>query len=113
MVGPTAEKVTAELLVTDGYVVAEASLPALVTVSNEIGEPRYPTMRNIMTTNRKRPTIWKSTDLELDPALMAPQLEIVELSFPSRTQQCEFIAADDPAEAGRQLAAKLQEAGLI
>ena len=109
----SAEKVTAELLVSDGYVVAEASFPALVTVSNEIGEPRYPTMRNIMTANRKRPTVWKSTDLELDPAVMAPQLEIVELSFPSRMQQCEFIAADDPAEAGRQLAAKLHEAGLI
>jgi electron transfer flavoprotein beta subunit len=109
----TAEKVTAELLVPDGYVVAEAALPALVTVSNEIGEPRYPTMRNIMTANRKRPTMWKSTDLDLDPALMAPQLEIVDLSFPSRTQECELIDADDPAEAGRQLAAKLHEAGLL
>jgi electron transfer flavoprotein beta subunit len=109
----TAEKVTAELLVPDGYIVAEASLPALVTVSNEIGEPRYPTMRNIMAANRKRPTIWKSTDLELDSALLTPQLEIVDLSFPSRTRQCDLIAADDPVEAGRLLAAKLHEAGLI
>ena len=109
----TAGKVTAELLISDGYVVAEAPLPALVTVSNELGEPRYPTMRNIMTANRKRPIIWKSTDLNLDPAYLVPQLEVVELSFPSRTQQCEFISADNPAEAGRQLVAKLREEGLI
>lgn len=109
----TADKVMVEQLVPDGYVVAEAPLPALVTVSNELGEPRYPTMRNIMAANRKRPTIWKAADLDLDPALLEPHVEVVDLSFPSRTQQCEFIEADDVAEAGRRLALKLRKAGLI
>ena len=99
-----------EQVLPDGYVVAEAPLPALVTVSNEVGLPRYPTMRNIMAAKRKRPTMWKGTDLGLDPALLAPQQEIVELFFPSRTQQCEFITADDAAAAGRQLAITLREA---
>ena len=109
----TADKVMVEQLVPDGYVVAQASLPALVTVSNELGEPRYPTMRNIMAANRKRPTIWKASDLDLDPALLAPHVEVLELSFPSRTQQCEFIEVDDAAVAGKQLALKLREVGLI
>jgi electron transfer flavoprotein beta subunit len=105
--------VQVEQIVSDGYVVAEAPLPALVTVSNELGEPRYPTMRNIMMANRKRPTIWKQTDLDLDSALLTPQLELMELAFPERTQQCEFIDEQDEAEAGRKLAATLREAGLI
>lgn len=109
----TTDKVMVEQLVPDGFVVAEAPLPALVTVSNEIGEPRYPTMRHIMAANRKRPTIWKRTDLELDPALLTPHVEVMELFFPERTVQCEFIEADDAAEAGRQLARKLREVGLI
>lgn len=109
----TAAKIVVEQVVPDGYVVAESPLPALVTVSNEIGLPRYPTMRNIMAAKRKRPTMWKGSDLGLDPALLVPQQEIVELFFPSRTQQCEFITADDAAAAGRQLALTLREARLI
>ncbi len=106
-------QVQVEQIVPDGIVVAQAPLPAVVTVSNELGEPRYPTMRNIMAANRKRPTLWKLADLGLDAATLTPQLEIVELAFPQRTQECEFIEADDVATAARQLAARLHEAGLI
>jgi electron transfer flavoprotein beta subunit len=106
-------KVQAEQIVPDGYLLTEAALPALVTISNELGEPRYPTMRHIMAANRKRPTIWKLADLELDAALLAPQLEVVELTFPERTQHCEFIDAADVAAAGRQLASVLRTAQLI
>ena len=70
-------------------------------------------MRNIMTANRKRPTLWKATDLALDPALLTPRIELVELSFPSRTQQCELMAGADAAEAAKNLALKLREAKLI
>jgi electron transfer flavoprotein beta subunit len=106
-------KVQVEQLVPDGFVVAEAPLPAIVTVSNELGEPRYPVMRNMMMANRKRPTIWKQADLDVDPTLLTPKLEIVDIAFPERTQQCEFIESEDSAEAGRKLAITLREAGLI
>jgi electron transfer flavoprotein beta subunit len=102
-----------EQVVPDGYVVAQAALPSLVTVTNELGEPRYPTMRNIMAANRKRPTIWKLADLALDPALLTPQIDVLELKFPERTQQCEYIAAEDVTAAARKLAITLREAGLI
>ena len=99
--GGSGWQVTVEQLVPDGYRVAEAPLPALVTVSNELGAPRYPTMRNIMAANRKRPTLWKATDLALDPALLTPRIELVDLAFPSRTQQCEIIAGADAAGLGK------------
>ncbi|MBM3223499.1 MAG: electron transfer flavoprotein subunit beta/FixA family protein [Candidatus Tectomicrobia bacterium] len=106
-------KVRVEQLIPDGYAVAEAALPALVTVSNELGAPRYPTMRTIMAANRKRPTLWKASDLALEPDVLTPRIELVELAFPSRTQQCEVITGADEAEAGRNLALKLREAKLI
>ena len=84
-----------------------------MTVSNELGAPRYPTMRHIMAANRKRPTLWKATDLALDPALLTPRIALVDLAFPSRTQQCEIIAGADAAEAGKNLALKLRDAKLI
>jgi hypothetical protein len=40
-------------------------------------------------------------------------LEVLDIAFPIRNRECEFIEAEDDAEAGRQLALKLREAGLI
>ncbi|MBM3945722.1 MAG: electron transfer flavoprotein subunit beta/FixA family protein, partial [SAR202 cluster bacterium] len=45
-----------ERALTDGYEVVETPLPAVVTVSNEFGEPRYPTLRGIMAAGKKTPT---------------------------------------------------------
>jgi electron transfer flavoprotein alpha/beta subunit len=70
-------------------------------------------MRNIMAANRKRPAVWKLADLNLDPGLLTPQLEVIELMFPQRTQQCEFIEAEDVATAAHKLALQLRAAGLI
>lgn len=107
------DRVQVQQIIPDGFQLVEAPLPALVTVSNEIGEPRYPTMRNIMTANRKRPTVWKLDELGLASNQLTPQLEIVEMLFPERSQTCEFIEAEDAAAAGQKLASILHQADLI
>ena len=106
-------RVVVEQLVPDGYDVVEATLPALVTVSNELGAPRYPNMRNLMAAKRKRPVIWTLGDLDLDADVLSSRVEILELLPQQRTRECEFIAAEDGAAAGEKLAATLHEAGLI
>ena len=98
---------------TDGYEVVKAPLPALVTVSNELGEPRYPTLRGIMMAGRKSPTVWSAGDLDLDEAALSPKLSLEDLFVPVSDQQCEFIEGEDESEAGRNLALKLREARLI
>ena len=98
---------------TDGYEVVKAPLPAVVTVSNELGEPRYPTLRGIMTAGRKSPTVWSAADLELDESSLAAKLTLEDLYVPVSDQQCEFIEGEDEADAGRNLALKLREARLI
>ena len=106
-------KVSVERITNDGYEVVEAPLPALVTVSNELGQPRYPTLRGIMAATRKQPTIWNSADLDADASQLEPRVTLQELFVPVRDQQCEIIEGDDAADAGRQLALKLREAKLI
>ena len=98
---------------TDGYEVVKAPLPAVVTVSNELGEPRYPTLRGIMTAGRKSPTVWAASDLELDESSLAPMLTLEDLYVPESDQQCEFVVGEDEGDAGRNLALKLREARLI
>jgi electron transfer flavoprotein beta subunit len=107
------DTVVVERLIPDGYEVVEASLPALVTVSNELGQPRYPTLRGIMAATRKRPTIWSAADLALEPEQLEPRVTLHDLFVPDRTQECEIIEADNEADAARQLAFKLREARLI
>jgi electron transfer flavoprotein beta subunit len=109
----SAGTVQVERVIPEGHEVVEAPLPALVTVSNELGLPRYPTMRAIMAANRKRPVIWKLSDLGLDAAALQPRLQLVDLFVPVQDQACEFIDGDDEREIARKLLDKLRDARLL
>ena len=106
-------KVVVECARDDAYHVVEASLPAVVTVSNQLGEPRYPTLRGIMNASRKTPTVWSVSDLNLDPAKLVPRLIMTDLFVPTADSKCEFIEGEDEADAGRKLAVRLREEKLI
>ena len=107
------DKVVVEKINPDGYQIVEAGLPALVTVSNELGQPRYPTLRGIMAATRKKPTIWTTNDLELDSAALDPRIKLHDLFVPQRDQVCEMIEGNDAADSARLLAMKLREVKLI
>lgn len=102
-----------ERVLPSGYEVLQAQLPALVTVSNELGEARYPTLRGIMAAGKKTPTILSSTALELDADRLKPRLQLKNLYVPESDRQCEFIEGEDEADAGRLLALRLKEDGII
>ena len=106
-------KTVVERIIPDGHEVVEVSLPALVTVSNELGQPRYPTLRGIMAANRKQPTTWSAADLGVDLAQLGPCVTLHDLFVPVRSRECEIIEGEDEVEAGRNLAMKLREAKLI
>ena len=106
-------RVLVERVLPDGYEVVEAELPALVTVSNELGEPRYATLRGIMAAGRKAPTVWNADDLGLDTSRLAPKVRIEDLFIPVSDRACEFVQGEDEADAGRQLALRLRQDKLI
>lgn len=106
-------RVVVEQLAPDGYDVVEADLPALVTVSNELGAPRYPNLRNLMAAKRKRPVTWTCADLGLEASELTARIEVLELRDRQRSRECERITGEDGAAAGAKLAGTLREAGLI
>ena len=106
-------RVRVERMIEDGYQVLEVQLPALLGVSSEIGEPRYPPLRGIMMAGRIAVPVWTAADLGLDPSQLAARRELRRLYVERREAKCEFIEADSPAEAGEKLALKLREAKLI
>ena len=61
-------KLKVERVNSVGYDVVEAGLPAVVTVSNEIGQPRYPTIKGIMAAKKMEPVVWKPADIGIEPS---------------------------------------------
>ncbi len=59
--------------------VAEAKLPAIVTVTSGINQPRIPSLAQILRAGKKPLTEWKATDMGLSPAELAEK-QVVTLT---------------------------------
>ncbi|MCC6535050.1 MAG: electron transfer flavoprotein subunit beta/FixA family protein [Burkholderiales bacterium] len=97
----------------DGIETVEVALPALVTVSNELGAVRKPNLRETMRAARKPIALWSAADLALAPAQLVAKAMRTGLFVPRKTAQCEVIEGATPAERGAALARRLHAAGLI
>jgi electron transfer flavoprotein beta subunit len=105
-------KAKVERVTDDGYEVIEVPLPALVTVSNEIGEPRYPTIKGIMAAKKKEAVVWKPGDIGVEPSKVGAggrRTKLLKLFQPVREGKCEIVEGESPEEAAVNLAAKLRE----
>ena len=105
-------KARVERVTDDGYEVIEVSLPALITVSSELGEPRYPTLKGIMAAKKKQPITWKPADIGVDPAQIGAagrRARLLKLFQPVSEAKCQIIEGESPEEAAVNLALKLRE----
>jgi electron transfer flavoprotein beta subunit len=94
----------------DGYQRVKVRLPALLGVSSEINEPRYPPLRGIMAAGRAQIPVWSAADLGI---AVEPRVQLRRLYIESREAKVELVEADSPAEAGTKLADKLREMRLV
>src|SRR5207248_6074886 len=102
---------TVERIVEDGYQRLKVTLPALLGVSSEINEPRYPPLKGIMAAGRAQIPVWTAADLGLDSP--QPRVQLRRLYVETREARVELIEADSLTEAGTKLADKLREARLV
>lgn len=88
----------------------EASLPAVVSVTDQSGEARYPSFKGIMAAKKKPVTAWDLSDLDLEAEEVG--LEGAYSVVDSATQRPARTAGTivkDEGEGGKQLAAFLAE----
>lgn len=105
-----------ERVVDDGFETVETSLPAVVSVSNEFGEPRYPQLRQIMLAAKKTVQVWSAADLGLsgdETGAANRWLPLEALYVPKVESNVEIIEGDTPEEKAHNLALKLRAAKLI
>ncbi|MCX6020690.1 MAG: electron transfer flavoprotein subunit beta/FixA family protein [Chloroflexi bacterium] len=105
-----------ERVLTAGIMTFKAKPPVLLSASQETGQPRYPTLRNIMAAAKKPITTWSVNDIGCDPARVGQQgrrARLTRLFVPVYEGQCEVIEGENAADAGRKLALALREAKII
>jgi len=97
----------------DGDETVEASFPAVVTISNEIGEPRYPTMKAKMSARKKTPTVVEESELGIPSDEISRKVVLTTQYVPEVEGDCEFIDGGSPAEIAGKLVARLRDENVI
>lgn len=83
----------------DGYDVVECPLPALATVTGSAAEPRYPTLKGIMSAKTKPVEQHSLADLELTPDDIAPTQRVTAASEAPQKGPGEVLQAGEDAVA--------------
>jgi electron transfer flavoprotein beta subunit len=97
-----------------GYDVLEAPLPVVASVTDQVGEPRYASLKGIMAARRMELTTWSLADLGLDAdSLPASRTQVIEAQPPPAKAPAQRIAGVGPDDAATQIADWLAERKLI
>ena len=97
----------------EGDEIVEVACPAVVTITNELGEPRYPTAAAKIKARRMKPTVVAPGDLGLDDSALAARVRLIQRFVPHIEGHCEFIAGETPSELAASLIEKLRQDGSI
>lgn len=98
--------VTVERVIEEGRQTVSAKLPAVVSVVQSIGEPRYPSFMGIRKASKANIPVWSLGDL----GVSAPQAAVKRMELtnpPARETSVEIITGDSPAEIADKLADKI------
>ncbi len=105
-----------ERMIPDGYEVVQTALPAVVTVSSELGQPRMRSGKGIVMAARKKPLTWGAGDIGTDPSRVgaaAARSDLVALSLPVQKRRREMVSGEDAADSARKLMLRLREEKVI
>jgi electron transfer flavoprotein beta subunit len=84
----------------DGYHLVRCSLPALVTVTASVNEPRYPSFKGIMAARRKPLEELALSDLGLDAGHVTPAQSVTRVT-PAEERKAGEVIRDDGSGAAR------------
>jgi electron transfer flavoprotein beta subunit len=110
-----ARRVTVKRITADGFQRLEAPFPALISGTQALGEPRYPSLKGIMAARSKEIATLSLADLGIDPSTVgaAGATSRVVSSAPPPPRAATRVVREAPDEAARQVVAFLAERRLI
>ncbi len=107
------ENVRVTRVTPEGDAVVEATCPAVVTISNELGTPRYPTTMRTMKARKLQPNQATLESLSLSAADVAPLVNMTRQYVSSVQGNCQFIEGASPDEQASALIDKLRAERVI
>ena len=97
---------TVERVIEEGRQTVSARLPAVVSVVQSIGEPRYPSFMGIRKASKANIPVWSLADLGIAaPEAIVKRMEL--MNPPVRETSIEIITGESPAEIADKLADKI------
>ena len=112
---PTNGRVRVNRLTATGHEVLEAEMPALVTCTQALGAPRYPSLKGIMAARSKEVAVRTLADLGIEPTSVgraAAGTTVLDVRPPAE-RAATRVLREQPDEAARELVAFLAERRLI
>ncbi len=101
-----AGSVTVDRVIEEGRQTVSAKLPAVLSVVQSIGEPRYPSFMGIRKASKATIPVWSFADINI--AAPAPVVTRIELmNPPTQEREVEMITGESPAEIAEKLADKI------
>ncbi len=93
-------------VIEEGRQNVTAKLPAVLSIVQSIGEPRYPSFMGIRKASKAAIPVWSLADLGIPaPVQIVSRIELI--TPPSRDITCEFIKGDNPVAIAETLADKI------
>jgi len=111
----TARRVRVRRISPTGFDVLEAAMPALISGTQALGEPRYPSLKGIMAARNKTIDTLALAELGIDPSTVgtAGAKTKVHAWEPPPPRAATRVIRDAPDEAARQVVAFLAERRLV
>ena len=91
----SADKVSLTCEAENGEAVYESSLPIVVTANDRLNEPRYPSLKGIMASKKKSPTIKEITELGIE---LNAGIEVLGFRLPDSRPTGRIIEGESPEE---------------
>lgn len=102
--------------IPEGDETVDVELPAVVTISNELGVPRYPTAMMFLAGRRKKPVTLSAADIGFNTARAATsgeKVRRVDMSIVHHMGACQFLEGSSASEVAGKLAQALRKDGVI
>jgi electron transfer flavoprotein beta subunit len=107
------DAVIAERSLEDASETVKAKMPALISVTREINQPRIPSLMMIMKASKKEIVAWSLKDLNVTAEKIGSKIEIISVLAPKMDRKKIKVTGESVQEIAEKLAKAIIQEGVI
>jgi electron transfer flavoprotein beta subunit len=107
------DTLVAERTLEDANETVKSKMPAVISVTREINEPRIPSLMMIMKASKKEIVNWTLADLNIEKEKIEPKIKVLQVLAPKTERKKTMIQGETVQEVAENLAEALLQEGVI